>query len=34
MVAEVFLTAQYIKEVWVFISLTPNLYAIAFMLRR
>lgn len=28
MVAEVFLTAQYIKEVWVFISLTPNLYAI------
>lgn len=29
MVAEFFLTAQYIKEVWVFISLTPNLYAIA-----
>ncbi len=29
MVAEVFLTAQYIKEVWVFISLTPNLYAIS-----
>ena len=29
MVAEFFLTAQYIKEVWVFISLTPNLYAIS-----
>jgi O-antigen ligase len=29
MVAEVFLTAQYIKEVWVFISLTPSLYAIS-----
>ena len=29
MVAEIFLTAQYIKEVWVFISLTPNLYAIS-----
>ena len=29
MVAEFFLTAQYIKEVWVFISLTPNLYTIA-----
>ncbi len=29
MVAEIFLTAQYIKEVWVFISLTPNLYTIA-----
>jgi O-antigen ligase len=29
MVAEVFLTAQYIKEVWVFISLAPNLYTIA-----
>ena len=28
MVAEFFLTAQYVKEVWVFISLTPNLYAI------
>ena len=34
MVAEIFLTAQYIKEVWVFISLTPNLYAIVFMSRR
>ena len=30
MVAEVFLTAQYIKEVWVLISLAPNLYAISF----
>jgi O-antigen ligase len=29
MVAEIFLTGQYIKEVWVFISLTPNLYAIS-----
>jgi len=29
MVAEFFLTGQYIKEVWVFISLTPNLYAIS-----
>jgi O-antigen ligase len=29
MVAEIFLTAQYIKEIWVFISLTPNLYAIS-----
>ncbi len=29
MVAQFFLTAQYIKEVWVFISLTPNLYAIS-----
>jgi len=29
MVAEFFLTAQYIKEVWVFISLAPNLYTIA-----
>ena len=29
MVAEFFLTAQYIKEVWVFISLAPNLYAIS-----
>jgi O-antigen ligase len=28
MVAEFFLTAQYIKGVWVFISLAPNLYAI------
>ena len=28
MVAEVFLSAQYIKEIWVFISLTPNLYVI------
>src|ERR1019366_7650153 len=29
MVAEIFLTAQYIKEVWVFISLTASLYAIS-----
>ena len=29
MVAQFFLTAQYVKEVWVFISLTPNLYAVA-----
>ena len=29
MVAEFFLTAQYIKEVWVLISLAPNLYAIS-----
>jgi O-antigen ligase len=29
MVAQFFLTAQYVKEVWVFISLTPNLYAIS-----
>jgi O-antigen ligase len=29
MVAEFFLTAQYIKEVWVLISLAPNLYTIA-----
>jgi len=29
MVAEIFLTAQYIKEIWVFISLTPNLYTIS-----
>jgi len=29
MVAEFFLTAQYVKEVWVLISLAPNLYAIA-----
>ena len=28
MIAEVFLTAQYIKEIWVFISLAPNLYTI------
>jgi O-antigen ligase len=28
-VAEFFLTAQYLKEVWVFVSLTPNLYAIS-----
>jgi len=28
-VAEFFLTAQYIKEVWVFISLAPNLYSIS-----
>ena len=28
-VAEVFLTAQYVKEVWIFISLAPNLYTIA-----
>lgn len=29
MVSEFFLTAQYIKGVWVFISLAPNLYAIS-----
>jgi len=29
MVAEVFLSAQYIKEIWVFISLTPSLYVIS-----
>ena len=29
MVAEFFLTAQYVKEVWVLISLAPNLYAIS-----
>jgi O-antigen ligase len=29
MVAEFFLTAQYIKEVWVLVSLAPNLYAIS-----
>jgi O-antigen ligase len=29
MVAEFFLTAQYVKEIWVFISLAPNLYAIS-----
>lgn len=29
MVTQFFLTAQYVKEVWVFISLTPNLYSIA-----
>ncbi len=29
MVAQFFLTAQYIKEVWIFISLAPNLYAIS-----
>jgi O-antigen ligase len=29
MVAEFFLTAQYIKEVWVLISLAPSLYAIS-----
>jgi O-antigen ligase len=29
MVAEFFLSAQYVKEVWVFISLAPNLYAIS-----
>jgi O-antigen ligase len=28
MVAEFFLTAQYVKEIWVFISLAPNLYTI------
>ncbi len=32
MVAEFFLTAQYIKGVWVFISLAPNLYAISMYL--
>jgi O-antigen ligase len=31
MVAEFFLTAEYIKEVWVFISLAPNLYAISLL---
>ncbi len=30
--AEFFLTAQYIKEVWVLISLAPNLYAISLQL--
>ncbi len=29
MVAQFFLTAQYTKEVWIFISLAPNLYAIS-----
>ena len=29
MVAEFFLTAQYVKEIWVFISITPSLYSIA-----
>ncbi len=29
MVAEFFLTAQYTKEVWIFVSLAPNLYAIS-----
>jgi len=29
MVEEIFLSAVYIKEVWIFISLVPNLYAIA-----
>jgi O-antigen ligase len=29
MVAQMFLTAQYVKEVWVFISLAPNMYAIS-----
>jgi O-Antigen ligase len=29
MVTQFFLTAQYVKEIWVFISLTPNLYSIA-----
>lgn len=29
MVAEFFLSAQYVKEVWVLISLAPNLYAIS-----
>jgi hypothetical protein len=28
-VAEFFLTAQYVKEIWIFISLTPNLYTIS-----
>jgi putative inorganic carbon (HCO3(-)) transporter len=28
-VAQFFLTAQYVKEIWVFISLTPSLYVIA-----
>jgi hypothetical protein len=29
MVAQFFISAEYIKEVWVFISLAPNLYAIS-----
>ncbi len=29
MVAGIFLTGEYVKEVWIFISLAPNLYAIA-----
>ena len=29
MIAELFLTAQYVKEIWVFISLAPNLYTIS-----
>lgn len=29
MVAEIFLSAQYVKEVWIFISLAPNFYAIS-----
>jgi len=29
MVAEFFLTAQYVKEPWIFVSLAPNLYVIA-----
>lgn len=29
MVAQFFLTAEYIKEVWIFISLAPSLYAIS-----
>jgi O-antigen ligase len=32
MVSEFFLTAQYIKEVWVLISLAPNLYAVSLYL--
>jgi O-antigen ligase len=29
MVASFFLTAQYIKEIWIFVSLAPNLFAIS-----
>lgn len=32
MVAQIFISAEYIKEVWVFISLAPNLYAISLQL--
>jgi O-antigen ligase len=34
MVAQLFISAEYIKEVWVFISLAPNLYAISLHLAR
>jgi O-antigen ligase len=30
MMAQFFLSAQYVKEVWIFISLAPNLYTISF----